>query len=108
MSVRVALHEIPAQIARFGPGAFLVTVGDDGRPHPASVLVTAGDAGLSMGGGRRTCTNVAARPDVTVLFAGPDADGFALLVDGRASVGGDGAVVVSPTSAILHKLHAAE
>ena len=103
MSVQVSLDEIASQVARFGAGAFLITVGD-GRAHPASVLVTAHAGGaLTMPAGRRTAANVAERPDVTVLWAGPSADGFALLVDGTAAVA-DGVVTVTPTSAILHKL----
>ena len=64
MCVAVALPEIPDQVGRFGPVAFLVTVGDDGRPHPASAcVVTAGDDGtLRCGAGRRTSANVSRVP----------------------------------------------
>ena len=92
------------QIARFGPTAFLLTVGDDGRPHPASLTVTTRLGELRTTAGRRSRSNAQARPDVTLLWAGP-VDGFALLVDGRATLEDEG-VVVSPTSAILHKLAA--
>ncbi len=105
MSVRVELNEIPDQLARFGAAAFLLTVGDDGRPHPASVRVTSSDGVLRAGAGRRTRANVDPRREVTLLWAGP-LDGFALLVDGTAIVEEDD-VVVTPTSAILHKLQEA-
>ena len=106
MSVPVPLDEIVTQVERFGPAAFLITVGD-GRAHPASVLTEARtDGALTMPAGRRTAANVAERPDVTVLWAGPNADGLALLVDGTAAVT-DGVVTVTPTSAILHKLASA-
>ena len=97
------LPELSDQIARFGALGFLVTVGDDGRAHPASVVVGTGDgATLRMGAGRRTAANVRARPDVTMLWAGP-LDGYALLVDGTAAVHDD-AVVVTPTGAVLHRV----
>ena len=102
MSVRVELSDVAAQIERFGAAAFLLTVGDDGRPHPASVGVTVHHGALRTPAGRRTRANAEARPDVTLLWAGP-LDGFALLVDGRASFDGE-TITVSPTSAILHKL----
>lgn len=102
MSIRVELPDIPHQLDRFGPVGFLVTVGDDGRAHPASVKVTADGGTLRTGAGRRTVANIAARPDVTLLWAGP-LEGFGLIVDGRATVEGD-AIVITPTSAILHKL----
>ena len=102
MSIRVELADVGAQVERFGAAAFLLTVSDDGRPHPASVTVTAGDGVLVAPVGRRTGANAAARPDVTFLWAGP-LDGFALLVDGTATLR-DGSVAVTPTSAILHKV----
>ena len=103
MSVRVELADVAAQIARFGAAAFLLTVGDDGRPHPASVTVTEVQHGaLRATAGRSSRANAQARRDVTLLWAGP-VDGFALLVDGRATLE-EVAVVVSPTSAILHQL----
>lgn len=105
MSVRVELNEIPDQVARFGAAAFLVTVGDDGRAHPASVRVEAAGGTLRAGAGRRTRANVAERSLVTLLWAGP-LDGFGLLVDGTAAVDGE-TIVVTPTSAILHKLQEA-
>lgn len=103
MSVQVPLDEVATHVERFGAAAFLITVGD-ARAHPASVLVEArADGTLTMPAGRRTAANAAERPDVTVLWAGPSADGFALLVDGAAAIA-DGIVTVTPASAILHKL----
>ena len=103
MSVPVALDDLARQIDRFGAAAFLLTVSDDGRPHPASVRVTrAADGTLHAPAGRRTSANATAQRGVTLLWAGPD-DGFALLVDGTAVLSEEG-LVVTPTSAILHKL----
>jgi hypothetical protein len=103
MSVQVPLDEIATHVERFGPAAFLIAVGD-GRAHPASVLTAArADGTLTIPAGRRTAANIAERPEVTVLWAGPNADGFALLVDGTAAIA-DRGITVTPTSAILHKL----
>ena len=104
MSVTVALDDLAAQIGRFGATAFLLTTSDDGRPHPASVRVSAHpDGTLRAPAGRRTSANATARRGVTLLWAGPRDDGFALLVDGTAVLDEAG-VVITPTSAILHKL----
>jgi hypothetical protein len=131
MSVPVALEVLRDRVSEFGSTAFLVTVGDDGRPHVVSVQVgTDGDA-LVVSAGRRTTANVAVRGDVTLLWPAPAVPGsrvepgeagcggenlepgatvglddYGLIVDGAGEVvGGDAPVVsIRPTAAVLHRL----
>lgn len=100
------LHELPEVIHERGPLAYLVTVGDRG-PRVVSVTVEVLDGGLlAMAAGRHTVANVAARPAVTLLWpADADHPVHTLLVDGGAAGAADGdGVVVTPASAILHRI----
>jgi Pyridoxamine 5'-phosphate oxidase len=107
MSVPVALAELPAQIERFGPHAYIVTVGSDARPRATSVSVSWHDALLKVGAGRRTAENVSGNDQVALLWPAPEPGEHALLVDGRGAVRGDphtgGALVyIQPDRAVLH------
>jgi hypothetical protein len=59
------------------------------------------------GAGRRTASNVAARPAVTLLWPVAHDDAYRLIVDGDASVTGD-TVTVVPTFAVLHRIAGVE
>lgn len=104
MSIEVSLADLPTELVARGPAAFLVTVGSE-RPHIVSVTVTVVGDHLEVGAGRRTATNAAARPEITLLWphdaSHPD---LSLLVDGRATASTDGErLVIVPSSAILHR-----
>jgi Pyridoxamine 5'-phosphate oxidase len=119
VSVPVDLQALRDRLGEFGDRAFLVTVGDDGRPHVVSVHVgTDGDL-LVVATGRRTSANVVARPDVTLLWPGPPrppgpagedddagATEYGLIVDGTGELVGSEppAVTIRPTAAVLHRL----
>jgi hypothetical protein len=108
MSVEVGLDRVRQEIERFGAGAFLLTVRDGSRPHVVSVAVEVDGDDLVVGAGRRTAANVAEQGQVALLWAGPDPDGFSLIVDGTAtadgSVGDDGARLrIRPLKAVLHR-----
>lgn len=105
MSVGVALDRLHEEVTRFGSGPFLLTVGDDGRPHATAVAVTWEGSTLVAGVGRRSAANVAERPDVSLLWPPVDAGGFSLIVDGRATADGE-QVVVTPERAVLHRRRA--
>ena len=92
--------ELAARIEEYGPIAFLVTVGEAGRPHVVSVRVAwDGDAVAVDGAGPTTAANAAARPDVTLVWSPRSA--YSLIVDGRAS--DEGSLRVLPTRAVLHR-----
>ena len=133
MSVPVDLQALRDRLGEFGSRAFLVTVGDEGRPHVVSVHVGTDGDRLVVSAGRRTSANVAARPDVTLLWPAPaptgqdvvfdrgdsgcgDAplrpgdparlDEYGLIVDGAGELvdADPPAVAIRPTAAVLHRL----
>ncbi|HYD48422.1 MAG TPA: hypothetical protein VEB21_08750, partial [Terriglobales bacterium] len=65
MSVPVSLDELRAQAARFGATAYLLTVADDGRPHSVAVEISWDGDAMAASCGKRTRSNVAARPLVS-------------------------------------------
>ena len=92
--------ELARRIDEYGPIAFLVTVGEAGRPHVVSVeVVWDGEAVAVAGAGPTTAANATARPDVTLVWSPRSA--YALIVDGRAS--GATGLRVAPTRAVLHR-----
>lgn len=108
MSIPVELDDLPERIAGRTGQAYLVTVRDQ-RPHVVSVAPSPGEGGtLVVGAGRRTSANVAAHPEVTLLWPTDDGDPkHSLLVDGTAAPTVDGEeLVITPTSALLHRVRA--
>ncbi|MCE0765779.1 pyridoxamine 5'-phosphate oxidase family protein [Pseudonocardia kujensis] len=102
MSIAVPTAELAATVARYD-FAYLVTIGDDGRPHVTAVSPVVTDAVLVVGDlGRRTRGNLAARPVVTLVWPPGSAEGYSLIVDGGAGLSGD-SLVVTPTRAVLHR-----
>lgn len=108
MSIPVELPDLPDTIAGRTAQAYLVSIREQ-RPHVVSVAPAAQDDGtLVVGAGRRTSLNIAEHPDVTLLWPTDEGDPkHSLLVDGIAALGPDGeTLVVTPTSAILHRVRA--
>jgi hypothetical protein len=105
MSVAVELEKLQEEIARFGTSPYLLTVSDDGRPHATVVTVALTGAVLVAGVGRRSAANVAERPDISLLWAPVDAEGFSLILDGTGAVDGE-TVTITPGRAVLHRQRA--
>ncbi|HYC57099.1 MAG TPA: pyridoxamine 5'-phosphate oxidase family protein [Candidatus Binatia bacterium] len=106
MSVPVTLEALREQVRRFGTTTYLLTVADDGRPHSVAVSVAWDGDDLIMKCGRRTLSNVAARPLVSLLWPPVETGGYSLIVDGDAAVrdqGGEARAVVRPTRAVMHR-----
>jgi hypothetical protein len=102
MSVQVDLAALAETMAGYGQ-AYLLTVSGDQRPHAVAVRPEVQGEALSVDRlGRRTLANLAERPEVTLLFPPREEGGYSLIVDGRATVGQEGAVVV-PAHAVLHR-----
>ena len=102
MSVKVDLGELGQHLQRH-PFAYLLTVGEDLRAHAVAVQPTLEEGGLLMTGlGRRTSDNLAARPDVSLVWPPYEPGGYSLIVDGRATVI-DETARVEPGHAVLHR-----
>ncbi len=111
MSEPVPVEELGDTVSRYGAAAFLLTTGDDERPHATQVVVSVDGAELRCGLGRRTVRNGTARPLVSLLWPPREPGGYSLIVDGELRVedvddeGGRG--VVTATRAVLHRPAAA-
>ena len=102
MSVPVDMEKLRESVERFGALPYLMTTGEDGRPHAVSVHVWWEGDEIAVRAGRRTVRNASERPLVSLLWAPVADDGFSLIVDGAATVDGD-RVVIRPTTAVLHR-----
>ncbi|RHW27538.1 pyridoxamine 5'-phosphate oxidase [Nocardioides immobilis] len=101
MSIPVEIGDITAALERFGSGYLLTTT--DGRVKVVTVDPDATGTGLRVSApGRGTLGNLAANPAVTLVFPPLEQHGYSLLVDGTGVADGDD-VVVTPTSAVLHR-----
>lgn len=106
MSIPVSLEELAATLARY-PWGYLVTVSDDLRAHSLAVPTVLRDGVLTMAAGRSTRANVAARPDVTMVFPHPQPGEYSLILDGRAGEhpdeSGGSLLEFIPSHAVLHR-----
>lgn len=102
MSIPVEIGDLGRARADHGAG-YLLTTSGDGRVKAVTVEPDVVD-GLVLvsapGGG--TTRNIAANPQVTVLFPPLVPRGYTLLVDGTAEVLGED-VRVTPSGAVLHR-----
>ena len=101
MSIPVALPDLGDTLVSY-PWGFIVTVSDDLRAHSLAVPTDFRDGGLHAAVGRSTLANIAARPDVTMVFPHPSAGEFSLILDGTATAVGE-VVVFTPSHAVLHR-----
>ena len=102
MSVKVDLAKLADTMTEYG-FAYLLTVSEDQRPHAVAVQPVLREQALAVEGiGNRTLANLAARPEVTLLFPPREEGGYSLIVDGRATTDGSDASV-APVHAVLHR-----
>lgn len=104
---KVDLERLAAALPDF-PFAYLITVGDDYRPHTVTVEPRLREATLDVGLiGGRTRENLAHRGDVTLLWPPREPGGYSLIVDGKAEVtesaGEAVRLAVVPERALLHR-----
>jgi hypothetical protein len=108
MSISVELERVQAEATQRGPGAFLLTVTDDGRPHVVAVTVGWDEGALVMSAGRTSVRNAGSRPGVSLLWPPAEPGGYSLIVDGQATAspradGNGGGVSLQVTRAVLHR-----
>lgn len=102
MSIKVELPEL-AQTLRRHPFVYLLTVGEQPRPHIAALTATMTGAGIAVSGaGRGSRTRIEQNPAVTLLAPPEEPGGYSLIVDGTAELVAD-AVHVTPERAVLHR-----
>ena len=102
MSVKVDLDQLAAALQDF-TFAYLVTVGDDYRPHTVAVEPVFADGVINVGPvGGHTRENVSAHTDVTVIWPPREPGGYTLIVDGSGRPAEEGLQVV-PMRAVLHR-----
>jgi hypothetical protein len=99
MSDELGLAEV---LARYGT-AYLATVGADMRAHIATVRPRLRGAELVADyPGRTTSGNVELNAAVSLVWPPAEVGDYSLMVDGAGSLR-DGALVVVPTRAVLHR-----
>jgi pyridoxamine 5'-phosphate oxidase-like protein len=103
VSVPVELAELAKRIEEFGSVAYLFSVNPDGLPHVVAVRASWDDDALSVGAGKRTSSNVATRPNVTLLWPARPGEGYSLIVDGTARPAPEERLTIAPTGAVLHR-----
>ena len=106
MSVPVDLDSLAATIAERTMRGYLLTGGNDGRPHTTAVILAWDGDALVGSCGRTTAANVSARPAVSLLWPPNAPEDYSLIVDGDGEIVGDGddrQVRIRPTHAILHR-----
>ena len=104
MSIPFELERLESETRRFALAPYLLTVGDDARPHAVAVAAAWEGATLAMEVGRRSAGNAAARPQVSLLWPPNEPGGYSLIVDGTAALERGGArIAVTPTRAVLHR-----
>ncbi|MGH3764472.1 MAG: hypothetical protein ACRDS0_03975 [Pseudonocardiaceae bacterium] len=102
MSINVTLPQLAETLTRYG-FAYLLTIGDDARPHVVAVATTlVNETVLVTDLGRRTRANVAARPPVTLVWPPANPNDYSLIVDGVGLMRDD-ELAVAPSRAVLHR-----
>jgi hypothetical protein len=101
VSLQVRIDDLDGAMVSY-PWAFVVTVNDDGRSHSIATQPRLANGRLVVDVGRSSLANVAARPEVTLLFPPASATNYSLIVDGVAEVEHD-RLAIEPTRAVLHR-----
>lgn len=106
VSISIELDKLRLETTRYGETAYLLTTGDDGRPHGVAATVNWDADRLVATAGNRTRRNAAERPRVALLWPPSEPGGYTLIVDADAEVAdraGGPAVVLTPTRGVLHR-----
>jgi hypothetical protein len=100
------VQRLEKAIAERGPGAYVLTVSNDGRPHAVYLNVAWSDGRLVAEVGDTTAANAKARPEISLLFPVRTAGDYSFFVDGHATVESDDGfhrLVLTPTRAVFHR-----
>jgi len=106
MSIPVPLEKLRAAVAERGGSAYVLTVGDDARPHAVHAPVRWEGDVLAADVGKRSAANAATQTFVSLLFPVRTEGDYSLIVDGTAVVRSreEGQeLLITPVRAVLHR-----
>jgi hypothetical protein len=93
-------------VAQYGRGAYLLTIANDG-PHTSFVSVDLKDNVLACAIGKSAARNIANEPNVSLFWPPREPGGYALIVNGTATVRHEPSGVTSAeitlTKSVLHR-----
>ena len=101
MSIPVEIARLAEALADFGSG-YLLTASADGRVKAVTVDPEVVDGVVRCASSRGSAANLAGNPQATLVLWPREPHGHSLLVDGTA-VATDGAIELTPASAVLHR-----
>ncbi len=102
MSVEVETDQLGEALQGYA-FAYLITVSAEAKSHVVAVSPTLVEDSLVLTDlGRRTRTNATDHPAATLLWPPTEAGGYSLIVDGEATVNGEG-LIIRPSRAVLHR-----
>ena len=104
MSIAVRIEELAETIEQQIGWCYLLTVSESLQVRVLAIAPKWSADGMSLHAlvGQRTADNLAARPDVSMVWPPAAADGYTLIADGVAIVDGL-RLTFQPTSAVLHR-----
>jgi hypothetical protein len=102
VSIGVDVNALAGELERFGVAAFVMTAGEEGRPHISHVALRLDHGALRCEIGRRTAANARLSPHVAILWPPYESGGYSLIVDADATVDGT-QLQLTPTRAVLHR-----
>ena len=104
MSIAVAIEDLAEAIRHQIGWCYLLTVSDSAQARLLAIVPTWDLDGLSLQAliGLRTADNVAARPNVSMVWPPAAAHGYSLIADGIAIAEGPN-LTFTPISAVLHR-----
>jgi hypothetical protein len=108
VSIAVDLERLRTTIDELHRAPYLLTVSDDGRAHCVAVAWQWEHDEITCAVGNHTLANARSRPDVCLLWAPNDVDGYSLIVDATVTATsgadtGNNLVRLQPTRAVLHR-----
>ena len=107
MSMKVAIDEIEAVAASYGPAAYVLVSSADGPPRVTHVTVGFDGTTIVVSLGRSAAGAIADNPRVCVLWSATDQEPMSLIVDGTVvsdvDVDEGGEVRIEPTGAVRHR-----
>lgn len=108
MSIKVTLDQLADEIAKRGAG-YLLSASGEARPHVMHLVFDVDGTEMRAPVGRSAARNIAAQPEVTLLWPQQEADGYSLIVDATAVVEGDPegdgppVLIATASGAVLHR-----